>query len=390
VSILSTLSIPDYRRNEATGRGYAVFGDVGMEFGDYDDPHSAMAYDRTLSVWLANGRRLPSPDEIATVESPAGPIPFDRFATELLGLYAHGLRSPATRRGMKHALGVLRELGVRSTADLNVSLIGRLVTTRKAGLSPNTVKGLLRYVQTVCTYAAKSGYLKVNPFAVRPLRTWIRGSAPKGVKHLTRAQIRAILDLLDKDVAERVGFAQWRANRLRCLINICAYCGLRKSEALYLQVDDIDLEAGIIHIVDRAEHRCKTEKSSQPVPIPDGLRPALVDWLEHRLDAPPAMIRPVNPWVFTNMMKPTPWVGGSHGVRALDRFKQAAIRAGVPGEVANLHALRRSLATHLESQGCGQAMITRILRHTTTATSTTFYQKADIDNMRRAVDGFSY
>jgi integrase len=389
MSILATPSIPDYRRSDRTGQAYATFEDRSVLFGPYDDPGSVAAYDRTVSEWLSNGRRLLDLREFTMVLT-TGPIPFDRFATELLGLYAPGLRSPATRRGMKHALGVLRELGVKSTQEFAVPLVARIVTTRDPSLSANTVKSLLRYIQTAFVYAQKSGYTKVNAFDVRPLRSWVRGSAPQGVRHLTKAQIRACLDLLDRDVAERKGFAQWRARRLRCLINILAYCGLRKSEALYLQVGDIDLDAGVIYIVDRAEHRCKTEKSAQPVPIPDGLRTALVDWLDHRLDAPPSLLREVNPWVFCNLMKPTPWVGGSNGVRALDKFREVAMRAGVPAEVATLHALRRSLATHLELQGCGQAMVTRILRHTTTGTTTKFYQQADIQNMRRAVEGFTY
>ena len=387
MSILSTFQIPDYRLNEATGRGVATFGDRSLEFGPYDDPRSVAAYDRTLASWLANGRRLPTDDELAAPAA-TGPIPWDRFRAELLALYDPRLRSPATRRGIVHALGVLESLGVTSTADLTVTLIGRIVTTRDPKLSPNTVIGLLRYVQSIASHAAKCGYLRVSPFAIRPLRTWCRRSAPKGVKHLTKVQIRAILDLLAKDVAESVGFKQWRCRRLECLVNVAAYTGMRKSELLFMKVEDIDIEAGMIYVADRAEHRTKTEKSAAPVPIPGGLRPKLIEWLEHRLDAPPAMLRPINPWVFTNIMSPTPWTGGSPGSRALCAFKKVAERAGV--EVASFQMLRRSLATHLESAGAGEAMIMRLLRHSNIQTGRTFYRKADVDNMRAAVDGFAY
>ena len=391
MSILSTMTIPSYSRNETTGRAYAIFGDRGVEFGPYDDPQSIQAFDRTLAAWLQHGRRLPDPDELAATKT-AGPISFDRFCAELLELYGPQLRSVATRRGMRHALDVLRGLGVTSTSDFSVSLIARLVTTRSPTLSANTVVGLLRYVQTAMNYAAKQGYVKVSPFEIRSLRTWVRRSAPKGAKtaYMTKAQIRAILDRAAADVAERQGFAQWRSRRLEFLVNLLAYTGVRKAEALWSKVEDFDFDLNVFFITPRVQHQLKTEKSAQPVAMVPPLREKALEWISHRLDAPPALLRPLNDWMFPNVMQPTPWFGGCQGNRPLDKFRELAVRAGVPPEIATLHALRRSLATHLESQGCGQAMITRILRHTMTATTTKFYQKADITGMHKALDGFTY
>jgi integrase len=392
MSILSTLTIPDYRLNESTGRGFAIFGDRGIiEFGKYDDPHSVAAYDQTLAAWLANGRRLPSTDELAEATRAAGPIPFDRFCNELLELYHPKLKSVATRRGMEHALRILGELGVTDTSQFTVSLIARLVTTRDPNLSPNTVKGLLRYVQTAMTHAAKCGYVRTSPFTIRPLRSWVRGTPPKGdVRHLTKAQIRAILDLAASDVAERKGYAQWRSRRLEFLVWLLATTGLRKMEALYSKVQDFDFELNVFYVVNRSEHELKTEGSAAPVIMTPQLRDKALDWFSHRLDAPPSLLRENNDWTFPNIMVPTPWVGGSHGVRALDKFRELAVRAGVPGDVATLHSLRRSLATHMELHGCGEAMIMRQLRHSNIQTGRAHYRRADINNMHKALDGFTY
>jgi integrase len=388
VSILSTLSIPDYRRNETTGRGYASFGDRSVEFGDYSDPQSVAAYDRTLSAWLANGRCLPDPDQLAAVAT--GPISFEAFEKDLLELYHPKLKAKATRRGMLHALNVLRELGVKSTAEFNTSLIARIITTRDPNLSPNTVRGLLRYIQTICSHAVKCGYCRSSPFHGRPLRSWVRPSKPKGIKYMTKKQVRAILDLLEHDVATTQGFWQWKARRDEALINLISYTGLRKMEALYLKCEDLDFERDIILIVDRAEHRCKTEGSAQPVPIVKPLRVKLLDWLDHRTDAPPTLLRPMIPWVFPNILAATrPWTGGVRGSRPLCRFKDLAERAGIPREVATLHALRRSLATMLESHAA-PSMIQRILRHSSSSVTEQYYRKADIDSMHACMKDFSY
>jgi integrase len=389
MSILTTMAIPDYRLNESTGRGVATFGDRSFEFGPYHDPQSVQAFDRTLAAWLANGRRLPSAEDLADATRAAGPIPFEQFEAALLELYHPKLKAVATRRGLVHCLNILRELGVTSTEDFTVGLVARIVTTRDPSLSPNTVKGLLRYTQTIMSHAVKIGALKTSPFSVRPLRTWVRGSAPKGVKHLTKAQIKALLLLLEKDVTERVGFQQWHSRRLKFLINLICYTGMRKSECLYLKVHDIDFELNIINIADRAEHKCKNESSAKPVPMIKPLRDQAIEWLDHRMDAPSNLLRPVVDWVFPNVMVPTPWVGGCQGTRPLCKFKEAAVRAGIPDEDASLHALRRSLATHLEPIAA-PSMIQRILRHSGPAVTEQYYRKADIANMHECMKGFSY
>jgi len=72
----------------------------------------------------------------------------------------------------------------------------------------------------------------------------------------------------------------------------------------------------------------------------------------------------------------------------VQRLRAVAERAGVIG--MTLQSLRRSLATHLEHHGTGQAMITRILRHTDSRTTLTWYQQADVPNMVAALASFDF
>jgi len=328
-------------------------------------------------------------DEPAIIPIAAGPIPFETFVAELLELYGPSIRSKSTRRGMVHAIGMLRSLGVRSTRDLTVSLIARLVSTRDPKLSRNTVRGLLRYVQAACNYAEKSGYLKTSPFHIRGLRTWVRPSPPAGKKHQTREEIGRLLAVLQSDVDTRKGWALWRARRLQAMVATAAWTGLRRGELLWLAVADVDLFDRRIQVVDRATHRLKTENAGQPVPIPTGLVPILQSWLEHREDCPPGFERSPSPYVFRNLKNAQPWTGGSIGSKPLDRLKAAGVRAGI-SDGLTWHSLRRSVATNMEAIGCGQAMITRILRHTSSAVTTAHYQQADLRNMLEAMDVLRY
>ena len=141
---------------------------------------------------------------------PSTGVPWEVFKAEVLAQYSPQLRQKSTLQVIKHAIGVLDDLGLKHTSELNVQLIAKVVATRPSTLSPNSVRGLLRCISALCGHAVSFGYLAVSPFARRPIRTWVRASKPRGVKHLTKVQIRAILDVLAQDVRDRQGWALYR------------------------------------------------------------------------------------------------------------------------------------------------------------------------------------
>jgi integrase len=333
----------------------------------------------TPRVWM--------PEEPTDQASP-GPVPFDQFKTELLELYGPTMRARGTRREMVRAIGIIEGLGVQSTADLqSPSLVARLIATCAPGRSPNTVRKFLRQLSVMCSHAVHCGYARTSPFSSRPVRSWIRAAPSSRVRHLTRAEIRRILNVLDDDVRTRQGWALWRARRLQCLVYLVAFTGLRRSEALHLRTEDIDIQARSVSVVDRATHRLKTSTSAALVPCPEQLIPVLTDWLAHRQDAPEGSPRPELGFAFPNSRIGTPWTGGCRGTKPLDRLRAIGERAQVKD--LGFQILRRSVATHLELSGCGGAMISRILRHSPRVDED-FYRKADLANMIESVKGLRY
>ena len=105
------------------------------------------------------------------------PIPFADFQAEILALYAEPMRARATRAKIRHALELVAELGVTTTADLTPALVARLIASRPTDQSPATTDGLLRSLRVACTYAVGAGYLRVSPFTLR--KTWLRVSVPR-------------------------------------------------------------------------------------------------------------------------------------------------------------------------------------------------------------------
>lgn len=317
------------------------------------------------------------------------PIPWTEFRAELLAEYEPPIRSHSTHRGMKHALDAVSDLGIESTSGLTTGAISDLVKAFAPGRSPNTVRTLLRYLQAASNQAFLRGYVRMSPFFGRGISSWVRASRPRGKKHHSREDIKAVLAWMAKQAAESEGWAQWRARRLYALTATLCYTGVRASEAYYLRMADVDLAAAVIWVRPNDEHQLKTGASEAPIPAAPALIPILADWLAHRLDAPPGFaIDESCEWIFPNVTRTGPWTAGSPGQKPRDRMKAVAAQAGVVGFTPL--SCRHSLATHLKTAfGAGEGFVKRMLRHTNLTTQA-WYTHDDIPNLRAGASGIEF
>jgi integrase len=291
---------------------------------------------------------------------------------------------------MRRTLELVTALGPRTTADLTTALIARFVAGLGPELSSWTVKAHLSRVRTLCGLAEGARRLDISPFRLRKLSRWIRTTPPQGRRHYSREDIRTVLDSMRRDCEVKRGWPQWRCRRLYCLTALVAYTGLRRDEALRLELADLDLVGRVIRLVPRGR-TLKTAAAAQPVPMPEALVPILAAWLEHRLDCPADYsIPPADriPWLFPGARRRGPWVGGNPQTRAAGVLRAAASRAGVEG--MTFQSLRRSWAVHAEAWGLGGALIQRVLRHTSSRTTELWYRAADAANLADAVRSIEF
>lgn len=315
-------------------------------------------------------------------------IPFEVLKTEIMGLYRAPVVARETTRKMMYTLNQLGACGASTTADLTVTLVAEFLSRRRPDESPYTTYGYLSVIRTICTFAETSCYLRVSPFRLRGLSKWIRLPRIEEKQHMSRQEIRALLDFGQRRVDTLKGWAQFRARRDLIVWAIIAFTGLRRDECLRLYVEDIDMNACVIWLHSRGK-RFKTAASEAPVPMPKALLPYVTSWLAHRMDAPFGYPIPEEcPHLIPNISRRGPWAIGKHGTRAQDRFKAAAASLGITG--ASLSHLRKSWATHAEFFRLGPALIQRVLRHTNVSTSERFYRKADIPNLVEATKDFDF
>lgn len=158
---------------------------------------------------------------------------------------------------------------------------------------------------------------------------------------LSRAEVRALLSCVRAPV--------YRA----CLSTIYA-CGLRISEGVAVEVDDVDGERKFLRV------RGKGNKVRQ-VPLSEPTLESLrAFWKLHR----------TRPWLFPARLQPRSHKDGGHvNANNLRMAFEAALSESGVKKPATVHSLRHSYATHLLEAGVQLRLIQEILGHRNPSTT---------------------
>ena len=212
-----------------------------------------------------------------------------------------------------------------------------------SGLAPRSVARIVACVRGFYRFLLIDGRVASNPAGdLRAPRSW-----PALPKFLSIAQVDALLN--QPDTSHAIGI------RDRALIELLYATGLRVSELLSLQPQDLRLDAGYLTCLGKG-------RKERLVPIGG---PA-VQWVRRYLaSARPALLRRrTSAWIFVNAR------GGVRLTRVgfWKRLKQYARQAGLPGDLSP-HVLRHSFATHLLERGADLRSIQTLLGHADLSTT---------------------
>lgn len=302
------------------------------------------------------------------------PIPYEDFRARVLRLYTAGAHAPST---VGHVRLVLREwaaLGPATTADLTTDLVVRWLAARGPEANPNTVNSLISAASAVCAVAVEERWLDRPP-------AWRRVRRRPGPTLRNAPPPHALVARLLDDLAARRGEG-WQAHRLAALTWTVALTGLRRDEALYLRLEDVDLGPAPSLSVDPAAHpsgRLKTPRSARRVPAPESLAELLRGW------------RPLaGPWwLFPGVRRVGPWTGGTAATRALGALQRAAARVGVAR--VTWHALRHAYGTAaIQRWGVPPWVLQRLLGHTSVRTTERYLHLDGAPEIAAAVRGIGY
>lgn len=292
------------------------------------------------------------------------------FSAELLGYYRE---TGAARSTYNTARLVLRDFGriegVSHVGDLTAENVTKYLATMR-GLSRATAIGRLSYLRKAANEALDSGYLASSPFTRR--RRWFDRRGVVERSHHSAEEVTRVLAHLAG------GIDDWRSHRLYALAHLIAHTLLRKEEALYLRVDDIDLDRRVIRVSRNDPKQRLKSHAEGHVPICAALRPVLAAWLP----------RAGSTWAFPGFARARPWMNAKLGKKPCERLTQAAAAVGVRG--LTLHALRHAGASYLANvAGMSEALIAQLMRHRSTRTQRHYVHRDDAA-LRVAMERFDY
>lgn len=169
--------------------------------------------------------------------------------------------------------------------------------------------------------------------------------------------------------------------RERSMVLLAGSTGLRRSELFALRWCDVNfntLEISITRSCVRNHFgNVKTEASGKPVPLPDFVKDALIEWrAESKFKGDGDFLFPS---LRLNGKLPL-----SPDMVLKKIIRPALVRAGVMGKVIGWHSFRHSLATNLRALGVDVKVAQELLRHSNSRVTMDVYTRAVSAQKREA------
>lgn len=248
--------------------------------------------------------------------------------------------------------------------DFKQYLITKARTKQGKKLSASTVNNRIEGLRTFFRFLEETGQITHNPTAkLKPQKIQTRDLPPKWLDRNNKNKLlRIIENPADKEKNP------WRYARNRAIIYLMLHAGLRVSEVIGLEVDDIDVEKGYLYI-----RKGKGSKARR-IELNKDLSSVIQEWLEQRGDADGIYK------IFTSQMGILTVQGVEHIFRTLRKKTQM--------DDLTPHTLRHTFCHDLIERGFSLSLVADIAGHDDLNT-TRRYTLSSEDERRKALDSLS-
>ena len=232
-------------------------------------------------------------------------------------------------------------------------------TALQHGLAPRTINHQLGLAIAALRWAQDRGLVDTPPPPWKRLD--VRGCGSR--KYLTTTEMAKLFTALKKP-----SFA-----RLTSIVMLAAYAGLRRSEIIWLEWCDVDLDEGWLHVRAKRGWSPKTSASERSIPLTE----ELLDYLKgpRRCDRWVAPFKPGAQWNRRHL-----------GINIRRLFKSAGVDDGGPH---TLHRLRGTFATQVLRMSGDLRSLQAMLGHGNLAITSIYLSEVD-EHKRAAVRGLGW
>src|SRR5579872_4001300 len=231
----------------------------------------------------------------------------------------------------------------------HLAIRGFLSHLYEKDLDKASVARALAAVRSLYRWLAQEGIVEQNPAALV--------STPKLPKKLPRVPtVEEMNSVLDGNMPEIASFPE----RDRIMLELLYGCGIRNSELVGINIDDIRMSAEAILIRGKG-------KKERYVPFGDAVKSALAKYL------------PARQFVLSEFRKSAPALlinqrGGRLTTRSVGRIiKKIAVAKGLSADV-HPHTLRHAFGTHMLEEGADLRAIQEMLGHERLSTTQRYTQ----------------
>jgi integrase/recombinase XerC len=241
-------------------------------------------------------------------------------------------------------------VGTRKFREIDHTTIrGFLSHLYEKGLSKTSVARSLAAVRSLYRWLAQEGVVEQNPAALV--------STPRLPKKLPRVPtMEEMNSVLDGQMPEVAGFPE----RDRLMLELLYGCGIRNSELVGINVDDIRVSAELVLIRGKG-------KKERYVTFGDAVKSALASYLPARQMALSGSRGSISALLINRR-------GGRLTTRSVGRIiKKIAVAKGLSPDV-HPHTLRHAFGTHMLEEGADLRAIQELLGHERLSTTQRYTQ----------------
>jgi integrase/recombinase XerD len=259
---------------------------------------------------------------------------------------------PFVREFLKHRFGD----GKVTLSKLRAADVVRFVQVQAPRLHLKQAKLMTTALRSFLRYVRYRGDITLDLAAAVPVvANWSMPSIPRGI---SADQTRKLLASIDRRTA--VG------RRDYAILLLLARLGLRSSEVVFLELEDIDWDASQLSVRTKGGQRIE-------LPLPADVGNAIAAYLQH--GRPKSASRRV-------FLRARAHVAGFRGPSGLGSVVRRALkRAGIDAPTTGAHQFRHGLATQMLNHGASLSEIGEVLGHRHPQ-STMIYTRVDIKALR--------
>ncbi len=275
---------------------------------------------------------------------------------------ASDLTTKSYREDLSHLVAYLTETGGECpgpSAITTLDLRGYVASLHEADYAKTTIARRLASLRSFFRFGQREGWVTANP--AKPLRT---PRKPRDLPHFLSSE--ELVQLLESPPAN-----QPFGLRDRAMLETLYSAGLRVSELVGINDDDLDGAAGIVRV------RGKGRKE-RLAPLGSYAQKAISRWMEKRKIAG-GLARDARRPVFTNKF------GKRLTTRSVGRLLEKYLKQTGLDRRTTPHTLRHSFATHLLDRGADIRSVQELLGHKSLAT-TQIYTHLSTAGLRKAYE----